>query len=608
MKGHLQVSTGSFALPESLVTERVGVVGSSGYGKTHLLTVIAEELLEQNLPVVIIDPEGVFGGLRSSFDGKRPGYKIAVLGGREGDIALEPTAGAAIADVVVATRQPMVLDFSNFEEEDEETAFVDAFCQRIYATNPRMPLHVIIDEIDKFAPEVPSSKRQMGSTRSVKNLVQRGRNRALGTTIASQRPAVIKKDVLYQVRCLFAFNLGGPLDQDAIAKWMLRNAEMAKAARDNFMASLPKLPRGTAWCWSPAWLNAFEQVSIRERRTFDSSKTPELADLTRQRTKQHVDLSELQTLMAATIQQANEEDPDRLRDRIRQLEKELTEVKRGGSPERLEVSIFTEKELALLEEAVRQADKEVNIALNATAKLEEMVRSLSEASQRLQSARSGQPRGRARTFYLNEQHELPRTTKGQAKRERAAAAKAASPAPVAPRHIPTEPSDVKLKKGAREMIAHLAAFGGELTRAQLANMARIKAGGTTMTSYLSNLRLAGYIVDKDKGDIVALTPSGTAYAGPQKRIRPDELLDRWRKVLKRGAREMLDLIIAAGADGIPRDALAAKLGIDPKGTTITSYLSNLRTNGLMTDPDGEQCFMGEGLKLLHSPRRVRRAG
>lgn len=603
MKGQLQISTGPFTLPESLVTERVGVVGSSGYGKTHLLTVIAEELLEQNLPVVIIDPEGVFGGLRSSFDGKKPGYKIAVLGGREGDIALEPSAGSAIADVVVATRQPMVLDLSNFQEEDEETAFVDAFCQRIYVTNPRLPLHVIIDEIDKFAPETPTSKGQMKSMRSVKNLVQRGRNRALGTTIASQRPAVIKKDVLYQVRCLFAFNLGGPLDQDAIAKWMLRNAGLSKGDRDDFMASLPKLPRGTAWCWSPAWLDTFTKIHVRERHTFDSSKTPELADLTRQRTKQHVDLSELQTLMAATIKQANEEDPDRLRDRIRQLEKELAEVKMGASPERIEVPIFTEKELALLEESVRQADKEVSIALNATARLEDMVRSLGETSQRLQTVRKGQAPG-ARTFYLNEQHELPRTTKSRAKRERAAA----SPPPVVVvRPQPTGNGDARLKKGAREMLAHLAAFGGELTRTQLASMVRIKSTGTTMSSYLSNLRLAGYIVDQPK-DVVALTPSGTAYAGPQKRITSEELIARWHQVLKKGAREMLDLIVASGAEGVDKATLATKLGIDPKGTTMSSYLSNLRTNGLMVDPDSDQCFMGEGLKLLHSPRRVRRAG
>src|SRR5262249_6324723 len=153
MKGPLQVSTSDFTLPESLVTERTGVVGSSGSGKTHLLTVVAEELLERDMPVAIIDPEGVFGGLRSSFDGRRAGYKMVALGGGEGDIAPDPTAGAAMANVFVTTRQSMVFDLSDFEEEEEEVAFVAAFCQRIYATNPRLPAHVIVDEIDKFAPE-----------------------------------------------------------------------------------------------------------------------------------------------------------------------------------------------------------------------------------------------------------------------------------------------------------------------------------------------------------------------------------------------------------------------------------------------------------------------
>jgi hypothetical protein len=40
------------------------------------------------------------------------------------------------------------------------------------------------------------------------------------------------------------------------------------------MESLASLPVGTAWVWSPGYLELFQRVTIRARETFDSSATP----------------------------------------------------------------------------------------------------------------------------------------------------------------------------------------------------------------------------------------------------------------------------------------------------------------------------------------------
>ncbi|MCC5641115.1 hypothetical protein LC593_35900 [Nostoc sp. CHAB 5844] len=53
-------------------------------------------------------------------------------------------------------------------------------------------------------------------------------------------------------------------------------AGIAQEQRDRLMDSLPSLPIGTAWVWSPGWLNTFLAVTIRQRTTFDSSATPTL--------------------------------------------------------------------------------------------------------------------------------------------------------------------------------------------------------------------------------------------------------------------------------------------------------------------------------------------
>ncbi|HRX87363.1 MAG TPA: hypothetical protein P5572_20240 [Phycisphaerae bacterium] len=40
------------------------------------------------------------------------------------------------------------------------------------------------------------------------------------------------------------------------------------------MAALASLPRGEAYFWSPGWLDVFQRVCVRQRRTYDSSATP----------------------------------------------------------------------------------------------------------------------------------------------------------------------------------------------------------------------------------------------------------------------------------------------------------------------------------------------
>jgi hypothetical protein len=44
--------------------------------------------------------------------------------------------------------------------------------------------------------------------------------------------------------------------------------------REKLMRSLPSLPVGTAWFWSPGWLDVFQRLQVRARDTFDSSATP----------------------------------------------------------------------------------------------------------------------------------------------------------------------------------------------------------------------------------------------------------------------------------------------------------------------------------------------
>jgi hypothetical protein len=83
-----------------------------------------------------------------------------------------------------------------------------------------------------------------------------------------------------------------PRDIAAIKEWVNVHADPEQA--QEMIASLAALPIGTAWFWSPGWLDVFRKVKIRRRETFDSSATPKVGDAPRRpRTLAEVDVQAL---------------------------------------------------------------------------------------------------------------------------------------------------------------------------------------------------------------------------------------------------------------------------------------------------------------------------
>ena len=53
---------------ESVIGEKIAVLGIAGSGKTNTAAVIIEELLAGGLPMTIVDIEGEYWGLKDRFD------------------------------------------------------------------------------------------------------------------------------------------------------------------------------------------------------------------------------------------------------------------------------------------------------------------------------------------------------------------------------------------------------------------------------------------------------------------------------------------------------------------------------------------------------------
>lgn len=275
MKG-LEISKGGPKIPCDAVTRKFGILGQSGKGKTYTAAVLAEEMLEKDLHVVIIDPIGrVWTGLRSSASGNEDGYPIPIFGGEHKDFPLSISNVHDIVSFIVQDGQSAILDLSDLGA-DEQIEFMAIFTEQIYRLN-RKPLHIIFDEADMWAPQYPFGKGARRLLNATDCLVRRGRFRGIGTSLISQRPAAINKNVLSQIDVMVVLGLAAPQDLKAIRSWLENHTSKNKIATT--ISSLPSLPKGTAWLWSPEYLNRFSKIQVRERNTYDSSRTPEIGDV-----------------------------------------------------------------------------------------------------------------------------------------------------------------------------------------------------------------------------------------------------------------------------------------------------------------------------------------
>lgn len=309
---------GSFKLPLDVVTMAVAVLAQRGAGKSHLASCMAEEMAESEQQVVAIDPTGAWYGLKSSADGNKPGYPFVVFGGDHADVPLEEHSGEIIARALVERGFSAIIDLSLFRK-GQLRRFMADFLEALYRLN-REPLHVFIDEADAIAPQRPGpdEARMLGA---MEDLVRRGRRRGIGCTLITQRPQVLNKNVLTQCEVLVAMRLGHPRDISAIEEWAAVHADLLNL--NAMVQSLPGLPTGTAWFWSPS-LKIFEKVKVRARRTFDSGATPKPGQVVRSpKAAAAIDLLKLGKEIQETVEKAKADDPKELKAQIKRLEAEL---------------------------------------------------------------------------------------------------------------------------------------------------------------------------------------------------------------------------------------------------------------------------------------------
>lgn len=171
----------SINLPK-LIESRLLVQANSGGGKSWAIRRIIEQSFGA-VQIIVIDPEGEFGNMRSKFD--------FVYVGKGGDAPAESRSAALLARRLLELKASAIIDLYELPPQ-ERKHFVRLFCEAL-VNAPKELWHdalIIIDEAHVFAPE----KGESEALGPVIDLATRGRKRGYCVVLATQRLPKLNKD------------------------------------------------------------------------------------------------------------------------------------------------------------------------------------------------------------------------------------------------------------------------------------------------------------------------------------------------------------------------------------------------------------------------------
>lgn len=559
----------SLSLPIDAATQTFAFIARKGAGKTYAAGKLAELLLDALVQVVIIDTVGNWYGLRISADGKGKGFDIPVFGGLRGDIPLQATAGQLVADVAVDTGRSMIIDVSQFSLNDRKrfaTAFGEQLWKRKKGEEHPTPLMLMIEESQLIIPQFTKGDdaRMVGI---YEEIIRLGRNYGIGCTMISQRPQSVNKEVLNQTECLFVLQVNGAQERKALKEWIVHQGMDVK-----LLDELPSLPVGTAYCWSPQWLGILKKVAISSKTTFDASATPKVGDKTVRRTPAPLDLKEIETQMAATIELAKANDPALLKRRIAEQSREIEQLKKRPAaapalkPEK--VPALTDHERTRLTRLIESYEG-----------LEGSCNRVEALAKEIQTAAFSN-RAEITFFKLLLSEKLTTLARPQ----RAALVRPANVLVPAPRSAPvphrTAPASYEngdLTGGAKQILIAAVQNPDGVTDQQLAVLTGYKK--TSRTTFKQKLFAAGYL-DKGGRGYVA-TESGIAALGNDFEPLPvgSELREHWLRTLTGGELECFKVYVNHYPHEVSTEDLMQQTGY--LKTSVTTFRQKLSARNLI---------------------------
>jgi hypothetical protein len=244
-----------------VVTGRGFITGKSGSGKSNTASVLCEELLDEGIPLMIVDTDGEYYGLKEE-------YELLHVGGDERcDLRVGPQHAEKIAEITLGSNVPIILDVSGFIEESDSKRLVHDVVRELFIKEKKakIPYLLLIEEAHEFIPE-SGGLDEVGDM--LVRVAKRGRKRGLGVCAMSQRPASVSKDFITQCDWLVWHRLTWKNDTKVVSRIM--GSQTAEEVKN--------LNPGEAILRADWWDDKL-RVKFRRKRTLDAGATPDLDGL-----------------------------------------------------------------------------------------------------------------------------------------------------------------------------------------------------------------------------------------------------------------------------------------------------------------------------------------
>jgi hypothetical protein len=288
---------------DRLIETRLLIQANSGGGKSYLLRKLLE-LTHGKCQQIVLDPEGEFASLREKFD--------YVLAGKGGDIPASPLSADLLARKILELKTSLIVDLYELKQH-ERTRYVQLFLESLVNAPKHLwhPVLVVVDEAHIYAPEGSPS----GASSAMIDLATRGRKRGFCLVAATQRLAILNKNVAAQCQNKLIGLAGLDIDMKRAGEELgFTSKEEIRALRD--------LDPGDFYAFGPALTREIAKIKVGKVKTHHPESGKRIATHVPTPTAK---VKSILTQLTDLPKEAEEELRDRreLQTRVKELEREL---------------------------------------------------------------------------------------------------------------------------------------------------------------------------------------------------------------------------------------------------------------------------------------------
>ena len=551
----------------TLQETRLLIQANSGAGKSWTLRRLIEQLFG-NIHIIVIDLEGEVPSLRPKYD--------IVIAGKDYEVPVTVKTASMLAEKLMKHEVSAVIDLYDLKKFDR-TQYVKHFIETLMSLKKGYyhPVLIVLDEAHIFCPE----KGQADSFAAVEDLLTRGRKRGYCTVMATQRLAMLSKNVTAQLINIAIGRTTQDIDQ-------ARASDQLGFNKKDRRFELGGLSPGNFKVLGPAWrikkgdrLYSLESVTDLEVGRVISKhpkvggkvdfKAPKpnksimavltkIGDLPKEAAEKAKTLQDLKSEnRSLIIQLAKRPKPCNHEGQIQELGQEIQYI----SSEKDNIYKIAEENQGILREIINMLKSVTLDDLKNYSCRTSPVKLSKAAMNAIVNTPKSITKNRLVTGHID--FEKDRIAKD------------------AKINFPVD--DVKLTKGPIRILNTLAnRCQVKTTKAQLATLSNFKKGSGTFSTYLSTLKTATFIL-VESGNY-SITENGMTVIDytPDNPQGIEEIQASWKAKLKGGCKRMFETLIEAGESGIDKHELAAAVGLTFGTGTWGTYLSALRSNDLIT--------------------------